>query len=177
MRLNKGDVIENLELPSTQGDTFNIEDLAGKKAIITIYRFATCPFCNLRINEFSKRHDELGDNFEIIAIFDSPLDFLIKSSKKHNAPFKILADENFDYFKKYDVEQSAWKFLVGSTLGFFRLLKAFAKGYIPMQMKGSMRTVPVDILINADGTIETAYYAKNTTDHLSFDEVKTFSKG
>ena len=46
-----------------------------------------------------------------------------------------------------------------------------------MQMKGSMRTVPVDILINADGTIETAYYAKNTTDHLSFDEVKTFSKG
>ena len=175
MRLNKGDVIENLELPSTQGDTFNIKDLAGKKAIITFYRFATCPFCNLRINEFSKRHDELGDNFEIIAIFDSPLDFLIKSSKKHNAPFKILADENFDYFKKYDVEQSAWKFLVGSTLGFFRLLKAFAKGYIPMQMKGSMRTVPVDILINADGTIETAYYAKNTTDHLNFDEVKTFS--
>ena len=73
MKLNKGDVIENLELPSTQGDTFNIEDLAGKKAIITFYRFATCPFCNLRINEFSKRHGELGDNFEIIAIFDSCL--------------------------------------------------------------------------------------------------------
>ena len=177
MRLNKGDVIENLELPSTQGDTFNIKDLAGKKAIITFYRFATCPFCNLRINEFSKRHDELGDNFEIIAIFDSPLDFLIKSSIIHIALFNFLADELFDYFKKYDVEQSVWKFLVGSTLGFFRLLKAFAKGYIPMQMKGSMRTVPVDILINADGTIETAYYAKNTTDHLSFDEVKTFSKG
>ena len=177
MKLNKGDVIETLALPSTQGDTFDIKDLAGKKAIITFYRFATCPFCNLRINEFSKRHGELGDNFEIIAIFDSPLDFLIKSAKKHNAPFKILADENFDYFKKYDVEQSTWKFLIGSTLGFFRLLNAFSKGYIPMQMKGSMRTVPVDILINEDGTIERAYYAKNTTDHLSFDEVKTFSMG
>ena len=177
MKLNKGDVIETLALPSTQGDTFDIKDLAGKKAIVTFYRFATCPFCNLRINEFTKRYRELGDTFQVIAIFDSPLDFLIKSTKKHNAPFKILADENFDYFKKYDVEQSAWKFLIGSTLGFFRLLKAFAKGYIPMQMKGSMRTVPVDILINEDGTIERAYYAKNTTDHLSFDEVKTFSLG
>ena len=177
MKLNKGDVIETLALPSTQGDTFDIKDLAGKKAIVTFYRFATCPFCNLRINEFTKRYSELGDNFQVIAIFDSPLDFLIKSTKKHNAPFKILADENFDYFKKYDVEQSAWKFLIGSTLGFFRLLKAFCNGYIPMQMKGSMRTVPVDILINEDGTIERAYYAKNTTDHLSFDEVKTFSMG
>ena len=40
-----------------------------------------------------------------------------------------------------------------------------------------MRTVPVDILINEDGTIEKAYYGKNTTDNLMFDDVKSFSLG
>ena len=90
MKLNKGDVIETLALPSTQGDTFDIKDLAGKKAIVTFYRFATCPFCNLRINEFTKRYGELGDNFQVIAIFDSPLDFLIKSTKNED---RIIIDD------------------------------------------------------------------------------------
>ena len=42
-------------------------------------------------------------------------------------------------------------------------------------MKGSLRTVPVDILINSDGTIEKVYYGKNTADHLNFEEIKNFS--
>ena len=177
MKLSKGDKIDSLELPSTSGGTFNIKDIAGKKTLLTFYRFASCPFCNLRINEFTKRYSELGTDFEVVAIFDSPLDFLIKNAKKHNAPFMILADENFEYFKRYDVEQSTWKFIVGSILGSFKILSAFAKGYVPLQIKGSMRTVPVDILINEDGTIEKAYYGKNTTDHLAFNEVKSFSLG
>jgi thioredoxin-dependent peroxiredoxin len=177
MKLNKGDTIDSLELPSTSGGIFNIKDIAGKKTLLTFYRFASCPFCNLRINELTKRYSELGTDFEIVAIFDSPLIFLIKNAKKHNAPFTILADENFEYFKRYDVEQSTWKFIVGSILGSFKIFRAFAKGYIPLQIKGSMRTVPVDILIKEDGTIEKAYYGKNTTNHLKFDDIKRFSLG
>ena len=42
--------------------------------------------------------------------------------------------------------------------------------------KGSFSTVPVDILISKDGVVERVYYAKDTSDHLSFDTVKEFSK-
>ena len=69
-----------------------------------------------------------------------------------------------------------WKFLVGSTLGFFRLCKVLLKGYIPLIMKCSMRTLPVDILINEDGTIEKVYYEKNTSDHLNFEEIREFAQ-
>ena len=157
------------------GNTFNIESTYGKKTLVTFYRFATCPFCNLRISEMNQRYAELGDNFGVIAIFDSPIDFLIESMKKHDTNFIILADENFKYFKSYDVEQSVWKLIVGSTTGFFRLCKAISKGYIPLIMKGSMRTVPVDILLNEDGTIEKAYYGNSTADHLKFLEIKEFA--
>ena len=43
-----------------------------------------------------------------------------------------------------------------------------------MELSG-MTIVPVDILINKKGVIEKVYYGQNTTDHLSFDEIKYFS--
>ena len=175
MKLNKGDKIGDLELPSIMGDTFDIKNIAGKKTLLTFYRFATCPFCNLRLFEMNKRSSELGTRFSVIAIFDSNIEFLTKSMKKHDTKFTILADENFKYFRKYDIEQSTWKFLIGTTLGIFRFCKAISKGYIPLPMKGSMITVPVDILINTDGTIERVYYGKNTADHLSFEQIKKFA--
>ena len=177
MRLKKGDKILSLNLPSIDGKNFTIQELQGKKALITFYRFASCPFCNLRINELTNRYDELDDNFQIIAIFDSPIDNLNKYTKKHNAPFWILADEANKYFNKFSVEKSFLKFLKGTTIRFHRLLLAMLKGYIPSIIpKGSFSTIPVDILVGKDGLINEAYYAKDTSDHLSFDKVKEFSK-
>ena len=177
MRLKQGDKISSLNLPSIEGKNFTMQELQGKKALITFYRFASCPFCNLRINEMVRRYDELGDNFKMVAIFDSPLENLKKYTNKHDAPFWILADEQNTYFNKYSVEKSFFKFLKGTTIRFHRLLFAMTKGYIPSMIpKGSFSTVPVDILISKDGVVERAYYAKDTSDHLSFDTVKEFSK-
>ena len=175
MKLKKGDKIKELTLPSTDGELFKIESTLGKKTLITFYRFASCPFCNLRIFEMNQRFSELDKNLKVIAIFDSKIDFLIKNMKKHNTPFIILADENFKYFKKFEVEKSLWKFILGTTFGFIRFCRALSKGYIPLVMKGSMLTVPVDILVNEKGEIEKVYYGKNTGDHLSFDQIKQFS--
>ncbi len=175
MQLKKGDVIDQLNLPSINGGSFDIKEINGKKTLLTFYRFATCPFCNLRIYEMNKRFSELENKLQIIAIFDAPLNFLVQSMKKHDTSFTILADENFEYFKKYEVEKSTWKFLIGTTTGFFRFCRALSKGFVPIIMKGSIRTVPVDILINSNGKIEKVYYGKNTADHMSFEEIKDFS--
>ena len=39
-----------------------------------------------------------------------------------------------------------------------------------------MTTVPVDILIDANGVVKKSYYGKNTTDHLNFDDILQFTK-
>jgi len=174
MKLQKGDKMTEINLPSIDGKNFSFNKIKGKKTLLTFYRFATCPFCNLRIHEIINRYEELGKNFEMVAIFSSTREHLSKTMKKHNAPFTILADENFEYFSKYEVEKSLFKFLVGSMVGFFKILKAGFKGYFPMELSG-MTIVPVDVLINKKGVIEKVYYGQNTTDHLSFDEIKYFS--
>ena len=175
MKINKGDTLEEISLPKPDGSIFNLSETKGKKVLLTFYRIAGCSFCNLRLNELNKRFSEFGNNFTHVGIFHSPVDNLKSYMDKHGElPFTVLADENFEYFKKYEVEQSIWKFLIGSTVGFFKILRATAKGYFPMEING-MTIVPVDILINEKGIIEKVYYGKNTTDHLSFEEIRDFS--
>jgi len=175
MKLKPGHTIDELTLPSIDGSQFDIKTLNKKRALVTFYRFASCPFCNLRINEIVKRYDELGSEFEIVAIFDSPLDNLKKQTERHGAPFWILADENYHYFNKFSVEKSLLKFMKGTIIRFHRLVLASFKGYIPLTFKGSISTIPVDILIEKDGKVREVYYGRDTSDHLPFERIKSFS--
>ncbi|MBM60629.1 MAG: hypothetical protein CMM79_03705 [Rhodospirillaceae bacterium] len=176
MRLKKGDDLKKLNLPSVSGKNFKLSDIRGRKSLISFYRFAQCPFCNLRIHELIKRHDEFMGDLKIVAIFDAPLDHLIKSMERHEAPFEILADEDFSYFRAIDVEKSLIKFLIGSVFNIHRLVQASLKGFIPLSFKGSMLTVPVDILINEKGVVERVYYGKTTADHMNFDDILAFAR-
>lgn len=58
---------------------------------------------------------------------------------------------------------------------FHRLILASIKGYIPFTFKGSLTTIPVDILIDKDGIVDGAYYGKDKGDHLNFEKIKVFS--
>ena len=78
MKIKKGDLINDLSLPSIDGTHFKIQEHKGKKIFLTFYRFAACPFCNLRINEIIKRYDEFGDNFLMVGIIEI---FFNKSSE------------------------------------------------------------------------------------------------
>ena len=75
--------------------------------MLSFFRFAGCPFCNLRVHELAKCYKKLGDGFEIVAVFDSPLANLVRQTKGHNAPFPVLADERIiNYYKEYGIEHS-----------------------------------------------------------------------
>ena len=104
MKIKVGDSLENIKLTSIDDEIFELNKVLGKKILLTFYRFAACPMCNLRINEINSTYSSFGKNFIHVAIFDSKLDNLKRFTSKHNAKFPILADENYQYFKKYDVE-------------------------------------------------------------------------
>ena len=89
MRLKKGDKLKKLNLPSVSGKNFRLSNVKGRKSLISFYRFAQCPFCNLRIHELIKRHDEFRGDLEIVAIFDAPLGHLIMENA--SKPDKVYA--------------------------------------------------------------------------------------
>ena len=177
MKIKKGDILEEIILPKSDGSIFNLSETKGKKVLLTFYRIAGCSFCNLRIHEFITRYNEFGKNFTHVGIFHSPTDNLHSYMKKHgNIPFTILADSEFKYFTKYGVERSIKKMFSAMIFKAHRVIPAIIKGFIPTKIKGYLDIVVTDILINENGVVEEVHYAKkDIADHIEFNKVKEFS--
>lgn len=169
------DKVIPIVLPAIDGSTFSLNAMRGKRYMLSFFRFAACPFCNLRIHELVKRFDELGHNFGIVAIFDSPLDNLQRHAEGHHAPFPILADESNQYYEAYGVEHSVAGVLKGMVMRMPTLIKCMAKGYVPTTIKGSMTTMPADFLIDEEGVIQFAHYGRDEGDHLPFAQIRSFA--
>jgi len=175
-RRSAGDRVSPIKLPAIDNTTFDLESMTGKRYMLSFFRFASCPFCNLRVHELVKRFNELGEAFDIVAIFDSPLDNLQQHADGHHAPFPILADEANRYYRAYAIEHSVVGVIKGMILRMPTLLKGMFSGYLPTTIKGSMTTMPADFLVNEHGIIELAHYGRDEGDHLAFEKVKAFSK-
>nr|AGQ19141.1 MedDCM-OCT-S31-C2-cds41 [Candidatus Actinomarina minuta] len=178
MKIKKGDVINELSLPSVDGSVFDLESIKGKKSLISFYRYSSCPFCHLRINETINNKENFGENFETIAVFNCTLESLQKSSTKHDSSIYILADEERFYFDKYNVEKSGFGVFLGSIIGFFRFMKAiFVKGFNPLtSLSGAFTGLPVDVLVDESGVVQDVKYGKTTIDHIPMSDVISFSK-
>ena len=55
------------------------------------------------------------------------------------------------------------------------LMKGMFNGYLPIIFKGNLLTMPVDLLVDENGIIQTAYYGTDEGDHLDFEKVKAFA--
>ena len=178
MKIKKGDKLEEITLPKDDGSIFNLSETKGKKVLLTFYRIAGCSFCNLRLHEFKKRNKEFGKNFTHVGIFHSPVDHLKLSMKKHGStlPFTVLADTDFKYFKKYEIERSFLKVIAAMLFKPHKIIPAIIKGFNPIRILGYFDIAVTDILINEDGIVEEVYYAKkDIADHFEFNKIKEFS--
>ena len=85
MRLKLGAKASRIRLPAIDGSTFDSESLYGHPFLLSFFRFASCPLCNLRVHELVSQFKEFGPGFTIVAVFDSPLDNLVRFSARHIA--------------------------------------------------------------------------------------------
>ena len=55
MRLQAGQAAPDFLRPDIGGKTIRLSDYRGRYLLLSFYRYASCPFCNLRVNNiFSK---------------------------------------------------------------------------------------------------------------------------
>ncbi len=175
MTLKKGDKIIPIRLPAIDGTDFDSAALNGKRYLLSFFRFATCPFCNLRLHRLIEARDSFGPDFKIVTIFESPLGHLQKYAGRQRAPFPILADPQWEYYRKYGIRHSLGGMFKGMLMRFPTLMKGMFAGYIPLPVRGSLLTMPADFLIDENGTVQTAYYASDEGDHLALETIREFA--
>ncbi|WP_196157384.1 peroxiredoxin [Reinekea sp. G2M2-21] len=159
------------------GKALSLQELKGKKVILSFFRDAACPFCNFRVYEFTHKYKAWQQQgIEVIAVFSSPANEVREHVARYPRPFRLVSDPDLSIYNKYGVEKSAsalWKALL---FRFPRILKGIMKGGRP-KPNPHVTLVPADFLINEKGQIEDTWYGRNTSDHIPLERIDAFIKG
>lgn len=170
MRLQAGRPAPDFLRPDISGKTIRLSDYRGRYLLLSFYRYASCPFCNLRVHELMQRLPELDQRrLSLVAVFQSAREGIMDHVGKQRPPFPIIPDPGHNLYHSYGVEASLYGFVLGLTLRVGKALKAMGKGFLPGRMEGSITLVPADFLIGPEGTILIAYYGKDISDHLPIE--------
>ncbi|MDH5229925.1 MAG: redoxin domain-containing protein [Gammaproteobacteria bacterium] len=174
--MNIGQTLPQIILPAIDGSEFDSRSLKGKRVLVTFFRFATCPFCNLRVSQLLRAKDELGDKFQIVAIFESELEHLKKHANKHMAGFPILADYDHKYYEMFGVKKSLIGMVKGMLFRLPSLFKSVLSGNIPREISSRLLIMPLSLLVDEHGIVQEIYHGKDEGDHIPIDRVLDFSK-
>lgn len=158
----------------------NINDQAvaipqeGKLIHLQFRRFAGCPVCNLHLQTFFKRSDELkANNIHEVVVFHASqqnmLDHVV------DVPFDLIADPSRALYKQMGVEAS-WRALL-SVGAVIKAIKGI--GLFGVKMPQSVEAefgVPADFLIDDAGKIVAFKYGTHADDQWSVDQVIGLSR-
>ncbi|MFQ6605164.1 MAG: peroxiredoxin-like family protein [Fidelibacterota bacterium] len=174
MKIRRGDPVPTFVMTDTSGEKIDSRDLRGRRWLISFYRYAGCPLCNLRIHTLSEqapRWQETG--FRLLAVFESDRESIQKRVGREQRPFPLIPDPGRDVYRQFGVESSWLKFIRGAI----PVLQGMAKGFLPGKMEGDIAIVPADFLIDEQGIIAVAYYGRHIGDHLPLETIERFING
>ncbi|MDD5051264.1 MAG: peroxiredoxin-like family protein [Sulfuricurvum sp.] len=178
-RLVEGESAPWFSARSFQGDVIDLDKYHGKYLLLSFYRYASCPFCNLRVHESIQKYDTFrAHGIEMIAIFQSPDEKLAEYVGKQSLNYPIIGDPNLEIYKRYGVETSWIGLLKAFLFRPHQILKSvFLRGFFPGSIENEIQRLPADFLIDPSGKIEIAYYGKDIGDHIAFETLEKYRDG
>ncbi len=155
------------------GNTVNLAQIQNQKIILSFFRYATCPMCNVQIAKIMQQKEYFEkNNLKVIAVFESSAESLMEYIvDRHDFHFTILADPNRELYRMYGVKPSWLKTLKTLSLkGLENILLALKKGYkIISKVEGTVNQIPADFLIDEDKIIRIAHYGDSVVDHYPLE--------
>jgi len=101
--LNVGDEIPQINLPNAVGKTIDVNSmLKDGPVVISFYRGAWCPYCNLELKALQQALPEIKSlDAQLIAISPNTPDNSISSIEKHGLEFEVLTDAGNKIAKEF----------------------------------------------------------------------------
>jgi peroxiredoxin Q/BCP len=173
-RLTAGELAPDFEATTWDGKSISLGGFRGAKLWLAFYRFATCPMCNYRIHELSARFDDFERaGIRLVAVMQSPAERIAQFAEKRKPKFPVIADPGLAIYNKYGVGPSLMAMMSPSV--FVTAFKAMFAGIFPGRIDGPIAMVPADFLIDPEGVIWDAFYARKVSEHVPFGRVSEFA--
>ena len=175
MKLHPAQPAKDFQVIDIHNAPIALSDYAGKKLMISFYRYASCPLCNLRVHELIERFPEFqARGLHMLAFFQSPSARIQQYVGKQKVPFPLIADPAQLIYRRYGVEAS-W---VGFGKALFKLSRVFdavvKNRFLPGTMEGDTAMIPADFLIGPDLIVRHAFYGKDISDHIPIPDIENF---
>ncbi|WP_128895853.1 peroxiredoxin-like family protein [Longirhabdus pacifica] len=166
MRLQEGQKAIPFMVKDIFGHEVSLQKFENKKILLSFYRFAACPLCNLRVDELITLYPFFEkENIEVVAVFQSSIERIKEFVGKQNPPFPIVSDPKSKLFEQYGVENSTIK-TIKALFKPKKFVDAYKKGFKGGKADGDLTRVPADFLIGEDGILRKVYYGKYIGDHM-----------
>lgn len=161
------------------GTPLHLADYRGERLMLSFYRYASCPLCNLRMHELLRRYPGWQRRgLRMVAVFESPAAHIRRYLDRHAAPFPIVPDPDRTLYRGYGVQDSWAGFLRAWTRHLPMVFDAvMRKGFLPGHMDGDWAMLPADFLIGPDLCIADAFYGSHIGDHIPVERIDRFLDG
>lgn len=176
LRLQEGEKAPLFKTEDVYGELIKLKKIlkSNEKTLLVFMRHAWCPVCNLRSHELIDNYKNLqAAGYEVVVVYESPQEQLIRYVEDHELPFKVIADPQALLYKEYKVERNAEK--LKASLGRKETLahiekgkKMYKKEFKSYMAKGESvdALIPADFVLDKKGRILKAYYGDYLDDHL-----------
>ncbi|MEU3252318.1 peroxiredoxin-like family protein [Streptomyces sp. NPDC006997] len=90
-------------LPSATGRTVALDALLAEgPVVLTFYRGAWCPYCNIALRSLQRHHDDItARGARLVAVSPQTPDASLSLAEKHELAFDVLSDLGSDTAKQY----------------------------------------------------------------------------
>lgn len=101
--LTVGDKAPRFSLPSATGQTLSLDDLlVDGPVVLTFYRGAWCPYCNIALRSLQQHHEAItARGARLVAVSPQIPDESLTLTEKHDLAFDVLSDIGSDTAKQY----------------------------------------------------------------------------
>jgi hypothetical protein len=176
-KIKTGMVVSRRVVESIRSEAFSIPQPDGL-VHLQFRRFAGCPVCNLHLQSFVRRHDEIATaGVREVVVFHSTAGDLLHY--EGGWPFAVIADPDKRLYKEFGVEASAqalldprvWLSILRAVFNSLRDLIREGRPVPPVGPRGGSLGLPADFLIAADGRVLACKYGVHADDQWSVDEL------
>lgn len=146
----------------------------GRKLLVSLFREASCPFCNIRVYELTQHHRKLKSlNLDIVAVFQSSESDVKRFIARQPRPFRSVADPGGKMHKQLGGQSS----LMGKMKAMMLRAPGMMRGLSMVGLAGmkSGNAMPVDIMVDEFGRVVTAYYGRDAGDHIPVSQILAFA--
>ncbi|GHF33687.1 AhpC/TSA family protein [Streptomyces griseoluteus] len=101
--LTVGAQAPRFNLPTATGQNLALDDLlADGPVVLTFYRGAWCPYCNIALRALQQHHDAItARGARLVAVSPQIPDESLTLTEKHGLAFEVLSDIGSDTAKQY----------------------------------------------------------------------------